>query len=327
MSETSSVEISDFIRIEGCKNPQPLSTKNLEFWNYNPPDQVVFATGSIRKAIMLICQINNFSFDVIKNGKLISITNPLELLGYFNENVYNGNGSVKKKTFLGYLFGVELYIHPGDGESDSNVSPADEAKKKALFLYQDPELGYQGQNILIFGSDTVDLPSSAEEPMGKPENEKGNNHPFPQSQDFDNDADYQSAIRLYLEEWKMRFYTFSEVIIHTNAIAILDSLTGVFMDLEDKANLILTLFVDSQKMKNAIPYQDMAGGGIFQQLIDWGDIDAIKAYFDDASYKLIENQSNEIIAMALMCQIMGCPHAIIELLRIANIMRNTKEEV
>ncbi|NCO12203.1 MAG: hypothetical protein COZ34_03550 [Candidatus Pacebacteria bacterium CG_4_10_14_3_um_filter_34_15] len=320
MFETAPVGIDSFIEIAEREAELKFSKEDLTFWNNNPPEQVVFATGSIRKAIMLISEIDNFSFKVIEDGKLKQISDPLDLLKYFNENVYNGNGSVKVKTFLGYLFGVELYIHPGEGESSSNEFPLEEAKNKASYLYEEEANGYKGRDILIFSSDTVDKPDAAKLPLGKPENEnEESGFPFPQKVDYvGDDAGFEAAKVEYLIAWKERFYVASKEIIHTNAIAVLDALTGEFIELGDLATLELNVPIDHDRLREAIVYHDMAGGGILQQLIEWGNIDAILNYFDEISLRLIKEQSEEIIKMALMCQIMGSPHAIIELVRMAN---------
>lgn len=328
MIETAPVNIRNFIEIAEQEAERTLLEEDLIFWNNKPPEQVVFATGSIRKAIMLISEINNFSFKVIENGTLKQISDPLELLNYFNENVYNGNGSVKEKTFLGYLFGVELYIHPGEGETSSNEFPMDEAKNKALHLYEEEANGYQGREIIIFSSDTVDKPDSSRLPLGKPENEdEEGGFPFPKKENFiGDDAGFELAKAEYLVAWKERFYVASSEIVHTNAIAVLDALTGEFIELGDLATLELNVPIDHERVLEAIAYQDMAGGGILQQLIEWGNVDAILDYFDEISLRLIKEQSDEIIKMALMCQIMGSPHAIIELVRMANEKREKKLE-
>ncbi len=298
----------------------------LAFWGFQPPDEVILATGSIRKALMLISQIEDFSFKFIENGNEIEITEIEELQRYFYENIQNGNGSLQQKTFLGYLFGVELYAEPGPGETSSNDDPYQEAINKAQSLYNgwkdhddwaDHE-GYKGKNILIVSTDTVDKPDATDVPLGKP----GNEFDFPKQEDpqfnhgilFDQNG-YDKAKNEWLEAYKERFYVVSEAIKHTNAVAILNALTGDFID--TGFNIIeLNIKIDHEKLKGLDPKSDEAGGGITQRLIKWEDMAEVMSYFGELTKSLLPEEV-EKIKLALYCQITGSPYAIIELIRLA----------
>lgn len=314
MGERVAGQLEKYIVLPDKETNYQVTDDDMEFWGQQLPEQVILATGSIRKILMLIAQIDDFSFKFIENGIPIEISEPMELRRYFHDNIYNGNGSLKEKTFLGYLHGVKLYAEPSDGETDSNDNPYQEAVNKAMGLL--PK--YHAQNILIVSTDTVDQPDAAKNPLGKPENETD----FPNPQDqvynleafFDEKA-YKEAVDKWLEEYKQRFYVVSEAIIHTNAVAILNALTG---DLIDTGNNIieLNIKIDHEKLKMFQAKIDEAGGGMTQMLIDWENIEEVMSYFGELTKNLLPKEV-EKIKMALICQITGSPYAIIELIRLA----------
>jgi hypothetical protein len=305
-------QIQKYIDVCPIKDKIHLRDGDYEFWGYKPPDAVIIATGSISKAVMLIAQINGFNFKLKEGDVYRTITTPNELQSYFNKNISNVNGALKEKTFLGYLHGVALFAEPSKGETSSNADPYDEALNKALWLLYEK---YEGENVLIFGADTVDKPNMASEPLGKP----GNEPDFPKEENFNNnDVDYKEAIEKYLQIFKDRYYTNSKKIVHTNAFVVIDALTGLEMNYGALNYVILNINIVQNKLDEAALKPYIGGGGITQQLVEWENIGEVKSYFDALTMAIIKGESEKNIRMALFCQISGMPLAIIKYLGKAN---------
>jgi hypothetical protein len=314
-------EIGRFIEIEVSPEirQKQFTAEDLTFWANDPRDAVIFASGSIRKAVMALAQLKKFSFKVIESfidgeEKEIELTSPKELIEYFERNISNGNGALKEKTFFGYLFGVPCYAQPSNGETDSNESPLEEAENKVVDLYDD----YAGEYVLIISTDTVDRPNISKVPLGKPENRED----FPKRSDYTEDDDfniqlYDEEIANYLERFKNEFYTASDSIIHTNAVAVLDAATGRLIELKNQI-LELNIDVDREKIEEVVVYKDMGGGGVGQQFIEWDDSEAVKSYFDKFTLETLGDINEQQYRMALVCQVMGVPYSIFELLRLAH---------
>lgn len=311
--ETDSL-VEKYIDIPKREVNSDLSKEDNEFWSGEPPEEVIIATGSVRKALMMVAQMNDFSFKVYdKDGNFLEITGPLELQRYFNDNIYNGNGSLLEKTFLGYLYGVEFYAQPSKGETSSNEDPYQEAVNKVEDLYK----FYQGRRVLIISTDTVDKPSASEFPLGKPENDYG----YPKKEEFTHETGYDEelyleAVKKYLEAYKMIFYANSEQIIHTNGVAVLNALNGEIVRIS-KRLIELHIDIDLDLLEDAVIYPDMGGGGVTQQLLEWDNREAVSGYFDKDLYDILPEENDVAMKMALMCQISGAPYAIIEVLRLA----------
>lgn len=298
------------------KADEDINPKDAEYWSGNPPEEVILASGSIRKAILFIAQIKDFKFEVKVKGKFKTITTPMELNNYLNENIKNGNGSLKNKEFLGYFYGVPLYAEPSEGETSSNEKPGVEASLKATWLL---EKKYKNRNVLIVSTDTVDKPDSASSPLGKPENEVDGDGDllYPQIEDYNLNKEYETACAKYLADFKAKFYEFSDKIIHTNAVAILHALSGKEIGDPELSNIILNVPIDKVKLAGAQVHPDVGGGGILQQIIPWENYDVLFSYFSEHAQEIFLKYSREDLLMALFCQISGAPYVMIELIRIA----------
>lgn len=142
-----------------------------EFWGDDPPEEVIIATGSVRKAYQVLMQLNGSGLKFLppgatKNDGSWLRDDPLELQAYFNKNINNGNKQLKRKTLLGYLYGVPVFAAPQDGETASNSNPYEEAERKVKWLHK--KGGYKGKNVLIVSTDTVDGPDTTDTFLGKP---------------------------------------------------------------------------------------------------------------------------------------------------------------
>jgi hypothetical protein len=145
-----------------------------EFWGDNLPEEIIFATGSVRKAYQVAKQLNGSGLRFLssrpthKNKQAADLlrNDPLELQKYFNEHINNGNKQLKRKTLLGYLYGVPVFAAPQDGETASNSNPYEEAERKVKWLHK--KGGYKGKNVLIISTDTVDGPDTTDTFLGKP---------------------------------------------------------------------------------------------------------------------------------------------------------------
>lgn len=310
------------------RGKERFTKENLAFWNGLPPEEVVLATASVRKSLMwMILNSGSVCFYGDKGGDSKLGTensySPMPLdLGKFSEvHIGNGNGTLEKKTFLGYLHGVPVYAHPQEGETESN-NPYQEAVNKVTNLAS----LYQGEDVIIVGIDTVSFPDSAEEPVGKPENIIPG---FPKRKDFpDDEASYWKAVSAaasLLEDFKETNYAHASVTRNINAIAILDSLSGQLVELNQN-QAILTLPVIKELLKQASLSPDVAGGGIEQQLVWWQVLDLnnggnerliqqveqiadyLKEFMDDLSQAGLTEYDLYRLQLLIYCQIAGMPY-------------------
>lgn len=290
-----------------------LSKEDLEFWNQKPPQEVILATGSIRKALMFSYQLYGFQFPGLNEGEVSK--EPFELETFFGKHIFNGNGALEEKTLLGYLHGVSVYAQPSDGETSSN-EPYPEAVNKVQALADD----YADQDVLIISTDTVDQPKGSQ-PLGKPMNELG----FPKKGGFTLIKDYEDAVTAYLEQYKITHYSLVEAMIHTNAIAVFDALNNQLIELDEKTTE-LRVDVEEHLLETAMIKPDVGGGGMTQQLIEWGGDTKFLSYMDELMKKEMLGQEDSVVLWALYCQIAGMPfYAVKRQLQEANKVRSSSK--
>lgn len=148
-------------------------------WRGQKPDSVIFATSSVRKALVFHWILHNFSFNLeemgiaVKGPGLEGVSSPRELQDYFSQYVYNGDMQLKQEVYLGEFEGVPFYAYPQSGETDSNDHPLLEAGNKLASLAE----RFAGQQTYIIASDTVGTSTGYSGPedlikLGKPVNFK-----------------------------------------------------------------------------------------------------------------------------------------------------------
>lgn len=329
------VEIPDFLNVRE-RRPSLPSQEDQGFWNNNPPEEIILATGSVRKALMAIQLMQGFAFTYFgeknpdKSDKLMG--KPLELQIYFDQNIHNGDGHLKvgEKILLGYYHGVPVYVENGNGESPSNY-PIEQAEKKAVTLAQRYQV--QRRDVLVISTDTVDKPDTSDVPLGKPMNEAS----FPRREDFDNDEVYELAVADFKRGYVQRYYYGGASSVHSNGVAVVRTSSDgkPLRLLSDETVLKITI---RQQMIEI--FADCAGGAVFQQLIKWhldlegqfkaGELfESVEAKFGDRlqqlmsemleqddpdisariaeEYQAIENLCTTYLRWTTFCQISGMP--------------------
>lgn len=149
-------------------------------WLGEPPEKIIFATSSVRKAIIFSWALHDFSFDhmsewglSIKGPGLDGLSTPEEIQEYFNSYVFNGDMALTEPVFLGIYEGVPVWAYPQIGETESNENPVIESVNKVAEFQK----VFEGENVLVISSDVVGTSSGytsvdAIVKMGKPVNFK-----------------------------------------------------------------------------------------------------------------------------------------------------------
>lgn len=358
-----------------------LSPEDYEFWGSFPPDRIEVATASIRKAFMYAVELNGFvpagmkehrhqdveQDNLIKKGKKRygkegegikdaqyfsnrktlpqpgKSEHPFDLEAYFNKYIFNGNGSLKRKTLLGYLHGVPVYAVPQNGETGSNSDPVAESTRKVESVAK--KRRNKNKNVLIIGIDTVDRPSTADDNLGKVMYLDC----FPKDKPFaDDDAFVQATVEFsalkakllpqnkikLLEEielcaprrdgfsseqlpeaidafkkiYKEAYYRPGTVITHTNAIVILDALSGEILN-PDETKALLRLVIDEEVAANLEIKIDAGGGGASQQVPNYHRAKTeARRMGNDLTKEALLSQDRSIVYWALYCQFAGMPY-------------------
>lgn len=266
------VTIESFFEVE---KRDFLSKEDLEFWKGKPPKEIILATGSVRKAIMLFHLLYGLGFydnsqsSQLENGLLpenepspVEINNPPELQEFFNQNIHNGDGHLAPgiKVQLGHFHGVPVYVENKSGETANN-NPVEQAENKALTLarhYKEEKEEYRGIDVIVISTDAVSQSSVSDLPMGKPMNEPD----FPKGEGYDSQEVYQQAIIQFEEQYKQKYYPEGALLTHTTGMAVVRT-GGIDADL---VMLSTTTTLNSQVFSEKLKiYSDCAGGGVDQQ--------------------------------------------------------------
>jgi len=161
------------------RNHFGLSTEE-SVWKGEQPDRIVFATSSVRKAVIFSWALNDFSFAHmselsfdLKGPGLEGVSTPEEIQEYFNAYIYNGDMALKEPVFIGEYEGVPVWAYPQIGETESNENPVIESVNK-VESFSD---AFDGENVLVISSDVVGTSSAYSSvdsmiKMGKPTNFK-----------------------------------------------------------------------------------------------------------------------------------------------------------
>lgn len=312
LTEKSPVNIHhDFVSVRE-RQTVSYSEESLSFWNGNPPERIIISTGSVRKAIMAIQLMNGFVFtyhDGKSDGEGKEYTptrimqSPLELQTFYDSEIHNGDGHLPQgvKVLLGYFHDVPVYAENGNGEGKDNF-PIKEAEKKALFLAQ----SYLGQDVIIVSTDTVNHPTDSELPLGKPMNDPD----YPRASDFDDVSDYENAVAVFKKRYVETNYRKGKDFMHSNGIAVVRTNTTGEDPILISDETVLKAMIREQAIKI---FEDCAGGGVLQQLIDWTEELsqqlAIDEFFSVVDAKFTGGIEHKDVYMSwvLMCQISGMP--------------------
>lgn len=236
-------------------------------WKGEQPDRIVFATSSVRKAVIFSWAINNFSFDFlsqtdlqIKGPGLEGLTTPQEIQEYFNEYIYNGDMALTHPVELGEFEGVPVWAFPQVGETESNEDPVAESVNKVTHFGTE----FGDEKVLIVSSDVVGTSSAFVNPekiikMGKPVN-------FKRQIEADTQAESEAPVWSSLDEfaawYKEVVFQVGAELGHISGIAVLNAQDQALYT----AQLRLFHQVSEELHEYLEVYMDAGLGGAWQQI-------------------------------------------------------------
>lgn len=261
-----------------------LSKEDREFWQGKPPEEIILATGSVRKAYMMIYQLYGFVFVDNGNsgdlpstaeGSLPTIEKPMDLQNYLERYIRNGDNHIPPgfKKLLGYYHGVPIYVENSAGETANN-DPEEQAQRKAGVLVD--KYKKEGRDVVVISTDTsqqnflegVDRELYSPELLGKPVN----NPNYPNPGDFASTQEYEQARRNFNESYWREHYAPGTEIVHTNCVVVARTFKS---EPEDFSEPEVLMILGRVELEETIGDQvveilgECAGGGVPQQLIDW----------------------------------------------------------
>jgi len=189
---------------------EKLNQIDQEFWHNDPPQMIVLATASIRKAYFVYLAMNDFDFrtppaflgdDAAWTQTIGLNTSPLELQRILESHIRNGDGQLSQKSllFLGFCHGVPIYVDPQNGETAENHNPTEQSFAKIKSLQT--RGFYQNRDVLFIASDTVGDVHGQD--LGKPRNLSD----FPQKNEGESEAEYQEKLKAFDIWYVLRYYT------------------------------------------------------------------------------------------------------------------------
>lgn len=143
---------------EALSSNQPVET----FWGARKPEMLVIATSSVRKTAMFeLLRLFEQNKEVPSAFTVagVSFTVDEEHLKKFQDEIFavrNGDGELTAPLFLGELDGVEVWIQPSDGETDSNQAAQEAVNKaRAVLPLLETQQQYLGKKIWVIATDIV----------------------------------------------------------------------------------------------------------------------------------------------------------------------------
>lgn len=273
--------------------------EDIDFWQGAPPQELIIATGSVRKALMAIHLMKGLVFPEDKSTQLGETYEnfnqaPLSLHAYMDKYIYNGDGQLKsgQKIYLCSFKGVPVFAEYSNGETAGN-EPIEQARNKALDLAQK----YEGQSVWILSTDTSDYPDKDGDGQRDKDSYLGKimNHPdypgldSPELEDF---------LQHYLDE----HYPIGTHVIHNNGLALTDAKTG------ETRHLLATLHTTiRERLTTDIikVFEDVGGGGVFQQIIDWKAEKLLEEIADEGAKNALTGKDKEEVEWILSAQSAG----------------------
>lgn len=267
---------------------QPLVERSIppkvesSLWNNNPPEAVIFASNSFRKALQLywalIVQYDVQQWPEFAQHILFEpdkITDAFSIHRFFEERIHNGDGAVRHPFLVGYLpEGVPLLLCPTDGETSGNGDPVQESWNKINHITH----LFKGRDVIVFSSDAVQAIRTSDKKLGKPENR-------PEFQNYPNRNSAEGE-KKYKEWYIDTFYRVQDGKPLTD-----NHHTGVVGIRGEKYyQALLTMSVEvHERLLGCIDVcLQMGGGGIFQQLV--------KKLVDEDPMQWLHLQNEELTA-------------------------------
>ncbi|MBP7875881.1 hypothetical protein KA012_02700 [Candidatus Woesebacteria bacterium] len=265
----------------GAQEPTQ-TAEDRRFWGELAPHAVVFASCSLRKALLKYVELHDYDLSCLEHVPFLQnqlptdvaeLTNPLEFQKRIEELIPNGDGTIQESILIGDWHGVPVYMVPSDGETDvPDVMLQARNKVNAV------KAKFPGKRVLLYGSDTAGDVLYSEESGGsvvhlsKPRNFRGALPSF-ENGHLSVDRDDPDSEARFLEEYKAWLYSEdARQLTHTLATYMLmlaeDGETVVFeAELETKLQFDLTELRSA--LEHIIIFAESAGGGVAQQLINW----------------------------------------------------------
>ena len=291
----SSYTFADFIAITprpfdtSLPNRNLVSRQELAFWKNNPPEEIIIASASMRRGILLSHLLLGIQFPGFQNDVAQL---PLDLQYYFETYIPNGDGKLPagEKVLLGYYQGVPVFQERQDGETPHNDHMV-QARNKADFM----KARYSGRDVIIVAIDTVDRPNTVHESLGKPCN-------------TDEYSNYSMAEHdgLTFNEWYLqKYFPVGTIDTHFNGVVV--SRTRQERQVSTERSIQLSVEV-LEKLYSALSvFHECAGGGIPQQLIEWCSPEEVSATMPEEMQTAVANCSEEIAMWTLYSHITGMP--------------------
>lgn len=272
------------------------------FWQ-NPPEAVIFASNSLRKALLLYWSMIA-AYDVHKWPSFAShipfdaakIKDAFSIHHFFEENIHNGDGTVRQPFLIGFLpDGVPLYLCPTDGETSGNEDPVGESWNKIADIQQ----FFVGQDVIIFSSDAVQaIRTSGDAKLGKPENRA----------EFAQFGDDDAGIAAFKQWYIDTFYRVDDGEplndVHQTGLA------GMRGETRHELHISMSVEVEERLLAAIDVCLQMGGGGVFQQLIGQLAAEDPAAWLRLQNPELtayLESVDSELHPYIVVFHIMGMP--------------------
>lgn len=247
-------------------------TEQESVWKGEQPDRIVFATSSVRKAVIFSWALHDFSFDHmadfginIKGPGLEGLSTPQEIQDYFNAYVFNGDMALTQSVYLGSYEGVPVWAYPQVGETESNDDPVLESVNKVSEF----STVFEGENVLVVSSDVVGASSAYTSvdsiiKMGKPVNFK---HQMEMAAEGNESSVPWTSVEEFAAWYKEVVFQVGAELKHISGIAVLN----VEQNELYTAQLELVQQVISEVHAQLEVYMDAGLGGAWQQLQHYYD--------------------------------------------------------
>lgn len=286
---------------------------DTDFWPNGNPEEIIIATGSTRKALMMSVVLNNVD---------LPFDHPMDYQEFAIKAIFNGDGSLKEKTFLGEFHGVPVYAESAAAGETAGNSPKSEAINKAFFLSDAPQ--YEGRNVLIVSTDTVDFLdkdgngriSNGEEGLGKPMNHpdypKENALMGSKSKPLQSlgQAIFNWQESIFAKRYTRENFLLDKNLVHTNGIAILELLANGSDQVIRVWSAILQSEIDEEFFAQYEPVPDQGGGGASQQNQNWESLEEMFSSLDAETKEILRpilEQDPELFKFLIIFQISGMP--------------------
>lgn len=196
-------------------DPVKLPEKDKQFWFNNPPEAVVVASASVRKALLVLWELLGSSFQIPDFLSQLQINLPedlwqLSMLDFqraIEAHIANGDGLLKRPIELAKVAGVPIYFVPQNGETDNNENPVAESRAKIDDVRTMD--CFSGHDCIFVASDTV---GEIENAQGRSRRGKPRKEPtFPVQREDMSDDEFAIELDIFRMGYILEVYTNAEI--------------------------------------------------------------------------------------------------------------------